>query len=68
MMGQTSTQYTNQKRPEPVSEKKRFRNLHYNKRTNCMDLSPGERCLAVKEKSSISGFFMCAAIIVQIEI
>lgn len=33
-----------------------------------MDLSPGERCLAVKEKSSISVFFMCAAIIVQIEI
>lgn len=33
-----------------------------------MDLSSGERLLAVKEKISISAFFMCADIVVQIEI
>ena len=34
MMGQTSTQYTNKKQLESVSEKGEFRNLHYVKRTH----------------------------------
>lgn len=67
MMDQTSTQYTKKKKDRTCVRKRRIQEFtlqHENK----LDLSPGERLLAVKQKFSISAFFMCAAIVVQIEI